>query len=241
MTSPLENRICLIVPCYNEAERLKIELFQEIDPVIYILFVNDGSTDGTHELISSHQTNRLLYLRLEKNSGKAEAVRQGMLHLQQLPIFQEIQWVGYWDADLSTPLTEIPNFFRYITLFGYTPDAIWGSRVSRLGSNIKRSVLRHYFGRLFATFASVLLNLSCYDSQCGAKIFKKELIPEIFGEPFISRWIFDVEILLRMRQRQIIEYPLQYWEDIRGSKIKFLPVAFRTVLEILKIRRKYLS
>jgi glycosyltransferase involved in cell wall biosynthesis len=241
MVSPTENTTCLIIPCFNEAERLNIELFKTAGPDCYFLFVNDGSTDGTHELICRNQTDHLFYLRLGKNSGKAEAVRRGMLYLHQLPFFDAIRWVGYWDADLSTPLMELPNFFLYKSLYSSNPDAVWGSRVSRMGSNIKRSFLRHYFGRLFTTFTSTVLHLPCYDSQCGAKIFKKELIAEIFAEPFISRWIFDVEILLRMKDRQIIEYPLQYWQDVRGSKIKFIRVTYRTVLEVFKIRRKYLS
>lgn len=238
---PLTEKICLVVPCYNEEKRLKIQEFTSFDPNCYIVFVNDGSKDETLKLIQENVSSKCFCLNLEQNQGKAEAIRQGILFLKGLPIFSEIQWVGYWDADLSTPLTEIYNYLLYYQTFAPEAQAIWGSRVRRLGSDIKRTYKRHILGRFFANVTSLVLHLRCYDSQCGAKLFQKELIAPGFGEKFISRWIFDVELMLRLDHYAIVEYPLQHWYDVGGSKIKMFSVAYRTLMEIFKIRDKYVK
>ncbi len=117
--------------------------------------------------------------------------------------------------------------------------SVWGSRVYRLGSEIVRSPLRHYLGRIFATIISVLLKVKSYDSQCGAKIFRGDILLKTFSEPFLSRWIFDVEILLRLEQKNIIEYPLEFWQDKPGSKVKIFREIFRVWQDIIAIRKKY--
>jgi dolichyl-phosphate beta-glucosyltransferase len=239
--SDLPEKICLVIPCYNEEMRLNFEEFKAFDKNCFFLFVNDGSKDNTLELLEKNRDDNIIVFNLEKNSGKAEAVRQGMLYIKTLPLFDEIKWVGYWDADLATPLFEVFNFILYCNKFNVGASSIWGSRVKRLGSNILRSPKRHYLGRLFATVACQVLNLKCYDSQCGAKLFKKELIDIVFSEKFISKWIFDIEILLKLKNYNVIEYPLFEWKDISGSKVKILDVSYRTLIEIFKIRKKYLS
>ncbi|MCL6591604.1 MAG: glycosyltransferase [Firmicutes bacterium] len=235
----LTEKICLVVPCYNEEKRLKIQEFTSFDPNCYFIFVNDGSTDGTLKLIQENLRPGLFCLNLEQNSGKAEAIRQGILFLKGLPVFPEIQWAGYWDADLSTPLAELYDYLLFYQTFAPSAQAIWGSRVRRLGSDIKRSFKRHFLGRFFANITSLVLGLRCYDSQCGAKLFKKELLEPAFGEKFISRWIFDVELMLRLDKYSIVEYPLKHWHDVGGSKVKLFSVAYRTLMEIFRIRDKY--
>lgn len=231
----------IIVPCYNEAARLNIEAFKQYANRYYFLFVNDGSTDGTAALINQHATPKLLLLDLPKNQGKAEAVRQGFLHVATLPANNDIDWVGFWDADLATPLTEIDNFFKYRETFAPDAEAILGSRFKRLGSNVKRSVKRHFLGRLFATAVDNLFHLGCYDTQCGAKLFKKKLIPVFASEPYISSWAFDVELLIRLKRHgaKMVEYPLIYWEDVAGSKLKVSKVAFSIIRDLLRMRSKY--
>ena len=121
-----------------------------------------------------------------------------------------------------------------------------GSRVRLLGRKIERRAVRHYLGRLFATFASLILGLPVYDTQCGAKLFKRRKELEmVFGKPFSVRWTFDVEVLARflMIERfagtgslrsSSVEYPLEEWCDIPGSKIKPMDFVVGTA-ELLKI------
>lgn len=235
----LKEKICLIIPCFDEEDRLALEKFALFDRDVRFVFVNDGSTDGTAKLISRCNSDHCLLLDLPKNVGKAEAVRQGFIYARSLPFYSELDWVGYWDADLSTPLSEIEVMLNFTKLYPEPADGILGSRVYRLGSLIKRSPLRHYLGRFFATVVGVLIGIESYDSQCGAKLFRRAVAEKAFGEPFVSKWVFDVEILLRLAGARLIECPLQHWEDVPGSKLKIGREAWRIWRDILKVRAAY--
>ena len=234
-------KILLIVPCYNEEERLNLLEFEKYSSEISFIFANDGSSDKTEEIIRDFifDKNGMYLYNLKQNSGKAEAIRQTMNHVLDSEIYNEYKWIGFFDADLATPIWEIKNFFTYAQTYEISIDAIWGSRIYRLGSNIVRSSLRHYLGRIFATVIGTVLKIKSYDSQCGAKIFKRELCEKSFREPFLSKWIFDVELLLRLEGSNIIEYPLRSWEDIPGSKLKVGKEIFRVLFDIFKIWKKY--
>lgn len=218
-----------------------MEAFDHAPEQISFLFVNDGSTDGTLELLEASRKEGRYILDLDRNRGKAEAVRCGMLHIRNLPLPETVEWVGFIDADLATPVAEIINFTRYDDVFGFQADAIWGCRVKRMGSTIRRSPWRHLFGRAFATIVGLYLKTEFYDSQCGAKLFKKALIGDLFQRPFISRWIFDVEIYMRMKEHTIVEYPLQIWQDVGGSKINIPKMLPRILYDIWRIKRTYAS
>lgn len=229
--------IYLVVPCYNEALRLPLERFETYqNPEVHFLFVNDGSTDETLTVLKNLclKTNADFFS-LDINQGKAEAVRQGILHLLENKEISESDWVGFWDADLATPLFEIQNFINFRKFYeNQNVQAIWGSRVYRLGAEIRRSAQRHYISRIFATLMYSLFKIQSYDSQCGAKLFKPQLAKDVFKTPFISRWIFDVEILIRSKQAITIEYPLKEWIDVEGSKIT-LKETIRILKDIFKV------
>ncbi len=222
-------RLQLVVPCYNEAGRLPEAAFleaahQRSDTAF--LFVNDGSTDDTAgmlERLCAAGNGNLTALNLPRNLGKAGAVRSGVLAaLQRNPDF-----VGYWDADLATPLPAVQDF---VAVLDANPqiEIVMGARVKLLGRHVDRYPFRHYSGRLFATAASLALNLAVYDTQCGAKIFR--VTPNTraaFAAPFQSRWIFDVELLARYitstgndAANRIYELPLMTWIDVPGSKVR---------------------
>jgi hypothetical protein len=166
-------------------------------------------------------------LQLPHNVGKAEAVRQGVLQALHL----NPEYVGFWDSDLATPLDALPLFESVLRERPRT-DIVLGARVQLLGRDISRRPLRHYLGRAFATVVALILSVDVYDSQCGAKLFRTtECVRELFSSPFLSRWIFDVEILARfMRLKQIegstrpqdflYELPLPAWRDVGGSKLR---------------------
>lgn len=229
----------LIIPCYNEADRLNIEAFREYTDRYYFLFVNDGSSDKTAEMLAGYTSERIFFLNLKQNQGKGEAVRQGFLYCQTLPIFNKLDWVGFWDADLATPLFEVANFFRYQEMFYPEAEVLLGSRLKRLGSRVNRSEKRHYLGRFFATVVDNIFKIGCYDTQCGAKLFRKELIPVFTSEPYISKWAFDVEVLIRLKGKNIVEYPLMQWEDVAGSKLKVSKIAFRILRDLHAMHKKY--
>ncbi|MGD0236660.1 MAG: glycosyltransferase [Syntrophorhabdales bacterium] len=224
-------KTCITIPCYNEANRLPFsELVEDLSrgKWMYLCFVDDGSTDNTLELlgvIKKQFPDRVLIIPLAQNRGKAEAVRTGIL--SSLQTFSP-EFVGFFDADLATPLAEVERFLEIadrctaIKMFS-------GCRFARLGAEINRFWWRHYLGRIFATAASISLGLPVYDTQCGVKVFRSEEAAYLFREPFLSRWFFDVEIFARMIRRcgknqaakQIMEIPLETWKGRSGSKVKF--------------------
>lgn len=237
----MQDRVCLIVPCFNEARRLDMEAFvaATASMPLWLVFVDDGSTDDTAGVVEAHVGEAVRLIRLEANGGKGEAVRQGILRAASLPFYPHVDWIGFWDADLSTPLAELPKFFEFHAFTGGPADALFGSRVSRLGSHVRRRPLRHVLGRLFVTVASVLLHTRAYDSQCGAKVFRPAVAARCFHDPFVTRWLFDLEILLRLGDAPVIEYPLRAWHDVAGSKVRILSNLWRTVRDLLRLRVRY--
>jgi glycosyltransferase involved in cell wall biosynthesis len=239
----------IVIPCYNEEKRLDVTRLEEFarGGQASLLFVNDGSTDGTLKLLQelAAKTAAISVIDLAANSGKAEAVRQGINHAAGE---EEAVFVGFWDADLATPLAELPRFIRRMT-DDPALELVTGARVKLLGRNIRRRVGRHYIGRLAATAISGVLQLPVYDTQCGAKLFRvDERLREVFAEPFLSRWIFDVEIIARYQQRYaaegksfagaMYELPLDSWEDVDGSKVRGKDF-IRAGSDLWKIYRRY--
>lgn len=231
--------VLVIVPCYNEELRLDVKAFNEFE-FIDCLFVDDCSTDKTKQMLQTFTSSfkRHSYLTLKRNSGKAEAVRAAMLSLSPDQL-KRYEWIGFWDADLATPLSEISHMLQYQSFYDQKIDAILCSRLLRLGSNIKRSPVRHYLSRIFMTLVTLLLDIRPYDSQCGAKLFRPELISKAFGKNFISKWIFDLEVILRLRDHRLIEYPLLQWHDIPGSKLNIMRDLFRISSDLIRIARAY--
>ncbi|HEV1286236.1 MAG TPA: glycosyltransferase, partial [Bryobacteraceae bacterium] len=230
-----EPRVMIVVPCYNEELRLPVDHFRRFlcESDVLFVFVDDGSRDKTLDRLESLREgnkDRVFVLRSPANQGKAEAVRMGFnFSLDTLALNQNADYIGYWDADLATPLDAIPQFME---VFAKHPDLdmVFGSRVKLLGRHVHRKTARHYLGRVFATVVSVMLRLPIYDTQCGAKIFRvRPDTRALTAEAFRTRWVFDVELLARyIRQlgspqlaaQRIYEYPLHAWEDVGGSKVK---------------------
>ncbi|MES1198266.1 MAG: glycosyltransferase [Chitinophagaceae bacterium] len=243
----LKYSIILIIPCYNEQKRLDLNFYKAFlsnNSDIFLLFVDDGSKDNTIATIQSlnFSSSNIKILSLPKNEGKGESVRKGILHsLQQF----EFDYIGFADADLSTPLTEFLHFRNKIQ-HDKNINIVLGSRIQMLGKNINRNLFRHWFGRIIATAIGKVLNEPVYDSQCGAKLFSKETARELFREKFISKWLFDVELLLRYKinhgskefKRTIIEMPVNEWTEKQNSKLRY-HYFFRIMYDLMKIRNRY--
>jgi glycosyltransferase involved in cell wall biosynthesis len=245
--------VTIVVPCYDEAQRLRPDAFLracQATPGLHFLFVDDGSRDATPSVLrelAAHEPGRLAVLALPENRGKAEAVRAGLREA----FSRGHDYVGWWDADLATPLEEIG---RFVAALEAAPEReiVFGARIQMLGCEIERSAARHYLGRVFATAASYVLGLPVYDTQCGAKLLRgTPALAALFEEPFTSRWVFEVELLARLiraRRRaggrpaaeSVLELPLLVWRDVPGSKVR--PSDFvRGLAALLRIRRRYLA
>ena len=244
--------LVVVVPCYNEEARLDTErflAFVQTFPVARFLFVDDGSSDGTARVLGElcrAAPEAFSFFSLERNQGKAEAVRRGMVAAME----GGAELVGFWDADLAAPLEAVPIFRAELESNPWM-HLVMGSRVQMLGRRIERTPLRHYLGRVFATVVSLMLGLRVYDTQCGAKLFRATPeVRSVFAEPFRTRWLFDVEILARLLCRmapeeidpdapRVHEVPLRRWRDVSGSKLRPHHM-LRTPLDLLTIWRAYL-
>jgi len=238
-------RTLLVVPCFDEEARLDVaavDRFLEGAQQTGIIFVNDGSRDGTLALLNQFAQRfpgRVVVIDQGVNKGKAEAVRVGMLRAMDLGA----EYAGYFDADLATPLESSAEFVETLEKHPNLQFVI-GARVALLGRTITRRASRHYTGRIFATAASLVLALPVYDTQCGAKLMRvNERARALFERPFGSRWIFDVELFARYLnvygdRNGLYELPLLRWTDVGESKIKWHDF-MRAGAEIASIYREY--
>lgn len=241
-------RVGLVVPCFNEAARLRTEAFESFlarSPWLSLVFVDDGSRDRTGEILDDlHERigEQVEVIHFSANRGKAEAVREGM----RRALRRQVDVVGFWDADLATPLEAVHDLLQ---IFPARPDIDWvfGARVKLLGRHIERRRLRHYTGRVFATCVSIFLHTPIYDTQCGAKLFRAtDELGGILEEAFVSRWIFDVELIARLLAARalpagngslpIFEYPLHSWNDVHGSQLRGRDY-LRAAIDLYRIHR----
>ena len=222
----------LLVPCYNESNRLSVTAFADFladHPHVMVVFVNDGSTDNTNKTLEAIQyqvgSGQVKILPLIRNGGKAEAIRQGM-HLVMSGSFQtqyQPSLIGYMDADLATPLAEIERLIE-IALRRTDVTLVVGSRLALKGHRVVRTPSRKFLGRIFAAAVSLTLGIGLKDTQCGAKIFRNgEYLRRVFSEKFSDRWLFDIEILTRLRSSyaaEVYECPLEEWRDVGNSRLR---------------------
>jgi CheY-like chemotaxis protein/glycosyltransferase involved in cell wall biosynthesis len=218
----------VVIPCYNEEERLLSNQFLSFidkNSGYHLCFVNDGSTDSTLDVLKALRKGRKNYITVydcEKNGGKAEAVRLGMLHMAK---YQDLDYIGFLDADLSTDLSDFDDLVSTIENSKY--KIVSGSRISRMGANIAKESARQIISLSINFVIRKILSMQFKDTQCGAKIFNKDVVQILFKEKFITKWLFDVEIFLRMKRyytiniakELICEKPLKRWVHVDGSKL----------------------
>ena len=218
----------VVIPCYNEEKRLVTRAFTDfIDKHsgYHLCFVNDGSTDKTIEVLNSLRNEREDFITVyncEKNSGKAEAVRQGMLLMSKK---EDLDYIGFLDADLSTDLIDFDDLVSTIENSNYR--IVSGSRIKRMGANITKKSARSVISLIINFMIRKILSMDFKDTQCGAKIFHKEVIGISFDKKFVTQWIFDVEIFRRItlhfglkKTKQILcEQPLRRWIHVDDSRL----------------------
>ncbi len=233
-------KVTIIIPFYNEEKRIVLESFHQIfknSSQYDFILVDDGSTDNTFAVLNQFKSefSTIEVLKLYKNVGKAEAIRAAVLSISNT------DFIAYYDADLATPFSELDKLIQF-SIQNPNYKMIMGARIKLIGNGVKRSLTRHYFGRIFATIVSqFVLKVAVYDTQCGAKVIDFETAKPIFSKPFISKWLFDVELLKRLQKshnlKEVVkEIPLEKWEEIGSSKIKRTDF-FKIPFELFQIYR----
>jgi len=218
----------VVIPCYDEEERLlSTEFLDFVDKHsgYHLCFVNDGSKDKTLEVLYNLRKGRENFISVydcEINGGKAEAVRLGMLHMAKK---EDLDYIGFLDADLSTDLADFDDLVSTIENSEY--KIVSGSRIARMGADITKESARKIISLTVNFIIRKILKMEFKDTQCGAKIFHKDIINTAFGSKFLTKWLFDVEIFIRVRKqyglqkaKQILcEKPLKRWIHADGSKL----------------------
>jgi glycosyltransferase involved in cell wall biosynthesis len=245
--------VAIVIPCFNEASRFPLNYWNAIileNPRVYWLFVDDGSTDGTSDILKQLcQASAAMSCRSDCNLGKGNAIRFGLLKALELPA--QIKFFGYLDSDGAFNQTDIERIIEIALMDSQEKDknfsdAIISSRVALAGRSVRRKKSRHYIGRVIATILTANWIDAPYDTQSGFKLFRdSESFKEAIKTPFLTKWFVDIELLVRIGilnqgTLRIWEEPLSGWRDVSGSKIglREIPLLFR---EIVYARQQVLA
>lgn len=235
-------KVAIIIPCYNEAKRLdfinieQLLLYSNMD----IYFANDGSKDHTVEVINSivvKHSERCFLIDFKENSGKANTIFKATNQINQE---EKYNFIGYFDADFSTPAGEIIRLVEEID--EQKSGFLIGSRILLLNSGIRRKYHRHIIGRIIITLINLKFKLGIYDTQCGAKLFSSAILKQAFDKPFYTSWLFDVEIFIRLKKQDLLkhgkEMPIYNWKDVDGSKLGW-KTGFKILNELYLLNKNY--
>lgn len=223
-------KISIVIPCYNEAIRIAKNLqtvkdFVKTQPFEFeIIAVNDGSKDKTAEIIQN--TEGIIPVIYHDNHGKGYALRQGVAKATG-------DYIYLCDADLSTPIEKIKDFLDEIPKY----DCVIGSRAKEKAA-VHTNWYRWLLGRMGNFLIDAILRLSIKDTQCGFKMFTKE-VKDLFLACTIDRWGYDFEFLyaLKKNKKTVKEIPVQ-WDATGDTRVK--PSAYiTTLLDLVSIWWKY--
>jgi glycosyltransferase involved in cell wall biosynthesis len=238
-------KYCIVVPAFNEETRILTDDFIEFlnsNNDFHFLFVNDGSTDKTLDVLKDlvDKSEQMNLLDLPLNCGKAEAIRKGMeISLAK----NEFDFLGYLDADLAIPLNEL---LRLKKLAESNYEFIFSSKRSTPDNELEIKLKRYFIGRTLSKMVKLSLKLTIYDTQCGCKLMSRKIAEIAFNEKFISAWLFDIEIFWRIINHFGRDYllssskevPVKKLIDRGGSRIKIVDL-ISLPYEFLKIHLHY--
>ncbi len=220
--------LSIIIPAYNEAQRLPASLPKVLSflaahhPSAEVIVVDDGSTDGTADIVRQYPGIRLL--QHPHNYGKGAAVRTGMLAATGT-------WRYLCDADLSTPIKELDHLLGLAD----QADVIIGSRRAP-GADVQRSQARWkiWLGQIGNLFIQLLAAPGIRDTQCGFKLFHQRT-RTIFQLQRTNRFGYDFELLYlaRLLGFRIQEVPV-IWRNDERSKVRLIDYPI-TLFELLSL------
>ncbi len=232
-------KLSIIIPAYNEEQRLGATLEKYLDYFTprygldyEVIVVVNGSRDGT-EAVARRQAGlhpQLQVLVEPCAVGKGGAIMMG---------FQTAQGdlVGFVDADASTPPEAFDDLARHIGQAGAIIASRWfpESRVFP-----PQPLKRRVASRVFNFLVRLLFKVKIRDTQCGAKVLTRSAVREVLPEIGITRWAFDVDLLFKLRRAgyAIIEWPTT-WHDAGGSRLRVGRASFEMLLAIVRLRLLY--
>lgn len=238
--------VALVIPVFNEEFRInKKEIENSFKRLrnVKLIFVNDGSTDGTQMVLSDlakcFSRNEIVILENESNLGKAESIRRGFIRALQF----NCSYIGFTDGDFATPPDEV---VRLIEIIKETrPLALFGVRRNENGNEIETSRYREVQGTIFNLLAKRIIGVNLKDPQCGTKFFSNtSSLKAAIAFEFLNPWLFDLEIYLRLKKHvssfEVDEITLSSWKHQPSSKVKFKD-PFLMLINLFRLRRTYLE
>lgn len=229
-------KLSVIVPCYNEEKRFQKgfeHYFSYLEKQKYeweLILVNDGSTDGTLDLMKKAAANKsqVKVLSHSPNKGKGFAIVAGIAEA-------EGQYILFTDLDHSVPIETIGTFFKY---FDKGKSVVIGSRRTE-GAKIivHQKPFREFLGAGFTLLVRVLIDPKILDATCGFKAFKSQAAKKIFEKITIYDWAFDAEIIFLCKKLnlKIAQAPVT-WTDQKGSKVSLTKDVAKSLLGLFRIR-----
>jgi glycosyltransferase involved in cell wall biosynthesis len=223
-----------VIPAYNEIGRLPSTIDQVLRYVddrisgVEVIVVDDGSKDGTAELIEHTYASRVRLIRNPGNRGKGYAVRNGMLHAQG-------EWILFSDADLSAPIEEAETLMRAVR--EQNAQVAIGSRaIDRSLIRVRQPWVREHIGRLFNLIMRGITGLPFQDTQCGFKLYSASAARQIFARQQLDGFSFDVEDLYIAKYHRIpvVEVPVR-WSNAEGTKVSAMQ-GLKSFADLLRIR-----
>jgi glycosyltransferase involved in cell wall biosynthesis len=227
-------RLSLVVPAYNEAERLSRSIPRLLEVIPFdeteVIIVDDGSTDSTSEVALLHLAGlpRSSVIRLPHNCGKGAAVRAGVVEARG-------EIIAYMDADMAT---EPGDLALLIDALRDSPVAI-GSRTLESSVVQDKSGLRNFMTRTFGLVVSSAVDLPMRDTQCGFKAFHGSVAKLLFHGAQVDSFAFDIEVLARASRLglETAEVPVR-WTDMAGSKVRVVRDSVKMVFDVGRTRRR---
>jgi len=240
MSDPVAPYLSMVIPAYNEAQRLpgslgEIAAFcRESDMSCEVIVIVEKSSDKTLELAAAVPSSQANFYVIDNHvrRGKGYAVRSGMLKARG-------EFVFYMDADLSVPLDEIKKFLDFFT---QNPgvDVLAGNRKHPQSDIVKRqSWLRQKMGEVFNLILRRLIRIRVLDTQCGFKAFRARSVEPVFSSLQTDGFAFDVEVLLLAEKLgfKVRDLPVR-WRNSSRSKVRMIRDSLIMIRDVFHIRRK---
>ncbi len=231
----MTTRLSLVIPAYNEADRLSTGLSRLLDGLptddTEILVIDDGSTDQTAKVAAEQLAHWPQYsvTSLARNSGKGAAVRAGVVRARG-------DVIAFVDADMETDPRDLGELVRTLK----NNDVAVGSRTHESSTVNDRSSHRAMMTRTFGLVVAQIMHLPMGDTQCGFKAFKGSIAKLLFHGSRVDRYAFDVEVLnlaarLGLRTQEV---PVR-WTEVDGSHIRPFRDAVQMMADVARTRRTW--